>query len=132
MRGTTLDVMVAALREVGGYLVWRAANGEQFVTMSKREFDHVSQADGGRDVQLILAAGPAAKSALSAREPASSADEPASSAGELLERINREIALYRQSEEEEVLVEEDAREGEGERKVRFEPIRGDLSPELQE
>lgn len=144
-----LDVIMAALREVGGYLVWRADDGEQFVAMTKREFDRMSQPGNARDVQLTLSASTADKSASSADKTASSAgtaprgaDEPASPAGMLLDRINREIALYRESEEE-AYVEEalpentpsqspSSKGGEDTWKVRFEPLRGDLPPELQE
>lgn len=117
---------LAALQELGGYFVFEGEGGEEFVVIRKRDF----AIDDGYEPekQLELPAAPARDD----------------SADEVLERINREIAAYQTQAEEEAfddlaleVSDEDAfrqtQNGVPEpKRVRFEPLKGDISPDLQE
>lgn len=120
MKGKDLSQVMMALRELGGYFVWRDEVGEAYVILSKQEFDQLQEA-GEPEVQLSL--------------PNAPKTETEARADHVLERINREIAVYqlRQQEDEmaEIPIEEVEQEKPGAR-VRFEPLKGDLPPELQE
>jgi hypothetical protein len=130
--GKILEPLLNILKRFGGYYLFRSHSGEQYVIMSRSEFDRREEAVSEHQLPL-----PAALSA-------------ASSAGDVLERINREIALYQlQQAEEDVGEEPEAEEQASQlpaqatmttieveqtppRRIRFEPLRGDLPPELQE
>lgn len=140
-------MVIAALRELGGYFVFPAGDGREYVITAKEDFEDLQQSV--RDVQLAL--------------PGAGEVEEVPSAGDMLDKINRDIALFQwqqdqdrqgqDPEEEEMefdseeieqgdMVEEEEptlvgeelqkRAYEPPRRIRFEPIRGDLPPELQE
>lgn len=126
MRGKTLDTIFATLRRLrAGYVMVPDQDGEPYLVMAKREYDRIVGQRRTGEVQLSL--------------PASSSSRPASGARKgvprdadaVLELINREIALYRESAREED-VWDDYLGGDDGGKVRFEPLQGDLPPELQE
>ncbi len=127
MRGNeTLNQITDVLREIGGYFTFTDERGEEVVVTRKRDVAQLSTVRLEPEVQLTLPP---------------SQPETVQSADELLERINRDIALYRNTQEETF---DDIAIPEGEKKleetnplppprrVRFEPLRGDLPPELQE
>lgn len=117
MRGNkSLDELLAVLREWGGYFVF-SHDGEEFVVASKEEFEGMERTNN--EMQLEL---PSSEVALA------DGDE------DVLEKINRDIALFQKQFNDDEIMEED-NEGlldGGANKVRFEPIKGDISPELQE
>jgi hypothetical protein len=118
MRGNLLTSIFEALRETaGGYFVLRDDDGEEYVIASKHEFD--SREGNGREREIQLP--------LPQREP---------NPFEVADDINREIALYQAGQFEEVgksdLWGDDSEDEEAGKRVRFEPLRGDLPPELQE
>lgn len=135
MRGNgALDHVLGALKGVGGYFVLRDETGEEFIIMRAADW----QRRAGSDMQLPL---PPLGARREGGPIASPVSLPAAGATEVLARINREIALYQLQQEEQAaeVVAEDAdparRLGGTERpgtRVRFEPLRGDLPPELQE
>lgn len=124
--GGTLAQVVAVLRELGGYFVWRDASGEEFVILAKRDFEGRLQA---QEEQLDLL-----KDARTA-----SPTTQIRTADDMLEKINRDLALYQLQREDEEMEDEfplppkdkpfDTAQG---KRVRFEPLRGDLPPDLQE
>lgn len=133
-----LDAVIAALKQLGsGYFVWRDDTGDELVIMTKREFNRLAPRTDD-EVQLPLAV------AQKPERPAAFERE----AGEVLQRINHELAEYQAAQEEEEMYEAllegeslpdtapphpSPFQGEGDvLKVRFEPLRGDLPPELQE
>ncbi|MEX2055039.1 MAG: hypothetical protein WD972_02555 [Candidatus Andersenbacteria bacterium] len=136
MRGndTTLAHILAALRSVGGYFTFRDSDGEEYVIMNRQEFAAAHKPDPS-EVQLTL-------------ESVEPRPTPIPSTDELLERINRDIALFRSQLDEEaseiaIEITDESNETDDDqrlmessypppRRVRFEPIRGDLPPELQE
>jgi hypothetical protein len=133
--GPLLETVVSALRELGGYFVWRSDDGQEYVILSRREFEARSRIS--RDTQLgLLDHAPAT--------------EPAAApwtADDMLEKINRDLAIY-QLQQEEIELEEGAEEDTNQlplapragqpfdtapgKRVRFEPLRGDLPPSLQD
>lgn len=142
---SSLDQIFKVIAEFGGYFVLPSEDGTEFVVVEKNNYDSLSFE--GQEVQLSL---PEAECNCGAN---------VGSADEMLEKINRDIALFRfqQDEQEELdlvvdeelsevpveVVSEDSyseentnQDGEVElpppRRVRFEPLRGDLPPELQE
>ncbi|MFH1354077.1 MAG: hypothetical protein ABIH36_02215 [bacterium] len=120
MRKKDLSQALVSLRELGGYFVFKDEVGEEYVLLSKREFDG-RQASDEPEVQLSLADAPKL--------------ETEARADYVLERINREIALYQLRQQEDEMAEmtdEEAEQLERGARVRFEPLRGDLPPELQE
>lgn len=112
-----LTPLFAVLKDTGGYFVFPDEDGNEFVVISRQDFTARQKAPIS-EIQLPL--------------------PPAASAVDVLDRINREIALYQMLQEEAEPVEEqddlalDAQEEEPGLRVRFEPLKGDLSPELQE
>lgn len=136
MRGndTTLAHILAALRSIGGYFTFRDSDGEEYVIVRSREFTAAHKPDQS-EVQLTL-------------ESVEPRPNSIPSTDELLERINRDIALFRSQLDEEAnelaieITDESNEIDDGQRsmggsyppprRVRFEPIRGDLPPELQE
>lgn len=125
MKGRDFSQILAGLRELGGYFVWRDEAGEAYVILSKREFDAWHKARE-LEVQLSLPATPGIAESRGA--------EAEARADYVLERINREIALYQLRQQEDQIIEIQDSEPEQPEKlarVRFEPLRGDLPPELQ-
>jgi len=153
MRGKALEQVMAALKQLGGYFVLRDDDGEQYVVMPKKEFD--SMQHNSTEVQLSLPAAPV---------PSPIVNQDIS-ARDVLEKMNRELAVYQAGLEDEMVEDtaiesglssenvgfeqptsgvdstappfakategESADKSEGLR-VRFEPLHGDLPPELQE
>jgi hypothetical protein len=143
MRKDLLENILVALREIEGYFVFKDEVGKEFVILGKREFDERGEVPSDTGKQLSLS------SALLNRalekgteEKTEKVEEEKASANKILEKINRDIALYKllQEEEEDLIagIEEDEDQVEIEKpepavqKVRFEPLKGDLPPELQE
>lgn len=134
MRGNeTLANIAAILHDTGGYFTFRGEDGEELMVIRKSDVPGLDAAQSSAQLQLSLP------------PPPPGASLP--SADELLERINRDIALYHeaqaQSEEFDDLAIPDEEEKMSPpyqpaaplpppRRVRFEPLRGDLPPELQE
>jgi hypothetical protein len=134
--GALIETVVAVLRELGGYFVWRAEHGEEYIVMSRKDFDQ--RTTGVRDTQLGLLGRGTAESGASKW-----------TADDMLDKINRDLALYQLQREEELEeengeVEEDVSikplppiadkpfdVAQG-KHVRFEPLRGDLPPDLQD
>jgi hypothetical protein len=108
--GGPLDQVCAALAALGGYFVWRDRQGEEYVVLSRRDFE--AKLAAAADAQLDLL-------------------NPPKGAGETLERVDRDLAVY-QLEQEAEAEEQRLRLPKAPRVVRFEPLRGDLPPELQE
>lgn len=142
MREDVLESALAVLKEVGGYFVFKDETGEQFVIMDKGEFDDLSKVSSKKGKQLSLSSTllDSAKEQKKEEElDLVDAEKDKVSVDEILEKINRDIALYKLlQEEEEIDVMEGVEEEEIDepvlisQKVRFEPLRGDLPPELQE
>lgn len=116
---------------MGGYFTFVDATGEEYVVMRKQDVGQLHSSSSQSEVQLVLPPSPTAV---------------ANTADLLLDRINRDIAMYQQAQEqfddlaipedETVVTIEPMIEGAAPvpppRRVRFEPLRGDLPPELQE
>lgn len=113
-----LQPIVRIITELGGYFTFMDEYGQRFIIGSADELK--PRAKAADEKQLPLPTKP--------------------SAGAVLERINREIALYQITQQDEAVddlaVDEkptlpppSLREP---LRVRFEPLRGDLPPELQE
>ncbi len=146
--GGLLETLVSALREVKGYFVWRDSTGEEYIIISRQEFEQRGARSEGTQLDLLS-------------EPTLSLQQPTRnwSADDMLDKINHDLALYQLQREEEVIeevgevVEEDESEKQfplppkpsafapasadssaetAGRKVRFEPLRGDLAPDLQD
>lgn len=135
----TVAPVLRVLSQLGGYFTFSDAQGEQFVIASKSEFEKRQRGGEASQRQLPLS---------SARRR----DDQPESADEVLETINREISEYHMKQEDELeddlaLAEEDSEpslvEDKNEQqeyrqplpppvRVKFEPLRGDLPPELQE
>lgn len=125
--GGPLALVLAALKELGGYFVWADLDGEEYVIMSRRDFE--ARLTASREEQLELLG----------RADRSGSIGDHWTADDMLEKINRDLALYQlQREEEETKIDEapaggqEGQPGTPGKKVRFEPLRGDLPPELQE
>lgn len=113
-----IDDILKVLKEHGGYYVLSDSEGEEFAIMRMADLEDESEK------QLELAP----------RE----VEEMEPTAEDLLERINRDIAMYQSQEQEQ----EHASDTEADvpdiprppvppRTVRFEPLRGDIDPDLQ-
>jgi len=94
-----------------GYFTLTDEVGDQFVIARKEEFEGRRKRVG--EEQLPLPATPSAEK---------------DSADEVLDKINREIAMYQVQETQE----DDDLGIRPTRKIQFEPLKGDLPPELQE
>ena len=148
MRGTdSLTHVLAALGELGGYFVLRGEHGEEYVVIDRDEFEALRAQDA--EVQMPL---PPLSQAVAELEERLDDDEEDAAADETLARINREIATYQLQQESGVEaqlaseVEKQASEETDDlglarggvsasvrgTRVRFEALRGDLPPELQE
>lgn len=133
MRGNeTLNQIIEVLRELGGYFTFTDSAGEEYVVMRKQDAGQLRSSARQPEVQLVLPPSPTL---------------PSNTADLLLDRINRDIALYQEAQEQFddlAIPEEESNDETREpltqdaaptpppRRVRFEPLRGDLPPELQE
>ncbi|MEX0909815.1 MAG: hypothetical protein WDZ75_00805 [Candidatus Paceibacterota bacterium] len=130
----TLSPILRVLSQLGGKFSFTDDEGRQFVIMRQEEIQEIK-----KEKQLSLPAAP----------------EKVHSADDVLEKINREIASWQMQDEEELAEanqEEDRQEDfhrsqegvpmppninnsenkeEEPKRVRFEPLKGDLDPELQ-
>jgi hypothetical protein len=155
MREDILEGVLMVLKEMGGYFVFKDEMGEEFVVLGKEEFDGLHESSSKTGKQLSLAS-TLLNSALEQKAEEKMLDmddekedikEEKVSADDILEKINRDIALYKLLQEEEIesgVLKEIEEDEAFERnkvldkstmtnlKVRFEPLRGDLAPELQE
>lgn len=120
-----------ALKELGGYFVIRDEAGEEFIVMHRADMSTAGKsAEKENERQLSLAQAPVI-----------------TGADEVLERINEELALYQLQQAEQRFLEdietaaEDSEEDNIEAedttqappvRIRFEPLRGDLPPDLQD
>ncbi|MEK7557070.1 MAG: hypothetical protein AAB538_03780 [Patescibacteria group bacterium] len=146
LTGETLQKLLDVLRETAGYFVFRDKAGEEYVLARKEDFMSGESAQGA-DKQLSL---PPLRSSSSAGQATTSLVEAVRKTARqfdttpefVLDSINKEIANYHEEERERELddlsVEAagqgrplDRARGKGKR-IRFEPIHGDLPPELQE
>ena len=140
LAGDTFPKVLEVLRQTGGYFVFRDDSGEEYVVARRRDVDGKSAAQAS-ERQLPL---PSASSlAAVVRQTARRLDKTPEF---ILDSINREIANYHEEEMERELddlsVEAAGRDGwaatsAGSRqargkRVRFEPIHGDLPPDLQD
>lgn len=127
-----LEPVLRVLSQLGGQLLFTDAQGEQFVIARKTDFE----AQANKQTQERQLPFGVAKSYVR---------QPADTAQDVLDKINKEIALYQDRQDEaqghddlEIMPEEmDEDRGFDAPmpppvRVRFEPIRGDLPPELQE
>ncbi len=132
--------VLAALKELGGCFMWTDTDGEEYIIISRREYEKRLTATDEEQLDLLSRTG-----------RMESFDRP-KTADDMLEKINQDLALYQlqQAEEEEefddthmVIEEEQLTQfplpaksnlsfGRPGKRVRFEPLRGDLSPELQD
>lgn len=139
IKHNVLEAIVNILTEVRGHFILDGENGQEYVIIAKNKFDELTYAAAERQLDLLSAV--------------RSDERTSGSADEVLERINRDIALYELQRQEEELEERVAQlsvEGRnnnleakdeagriddlalGGKRVRFEPLRGDLPPDLQE
>lgn len=115
-----LTALAKALKQTKGYFVV-PVEGEELVVMRKEEFDNLKE--DKKEVQLEL-------------EEVESEDSLIDSNQEKIDLVNKELAMQHADYEDDN-TEMDSDEAEQlqvgpRKKVRFEPLRGDLSPELQE
>lgn len=125
-----VEPVLRVLSQLGGHFTFTGQQGEQFVIARKTDFEAMKKQAAAPERQLPMAA---------ARRP------QLENLDDVLRRINREIALFQLKQDEELddvqasdvtMVEEAEAEFEAPVpppvRLRFEPIRGDLPPELQE
>lgn len=129
-----LGPVLKVLGELGGRFMFTDDEGRQFVVASAEEWEKIQgkQPEVTNQKSLPLPTGPV--SPIRSFVIRSRADE-------LLDRINREIALFQteNADETEMDVPEEqpddlgitAQEEQSPAKVKFEPLRGDLPPDLQ-
>lgn len=122
-----LEPILSVLRSTDGYFVFRDREGEEYVLVRALDLKNMSESSDEKQLPLPKA------------EPrqVSGMHGSGHTLDEVLERINREIALFQAQREESMSVQEEENEREDSReqpslRVRFEPLRGDLPPELQE
>lgn len=113
-----LQPVLAVLKRFGGEFLFTDEDGQQYVIARRSTKTSYSQTES--DNQLPL--------------PTSSQQN---TADDVLDRINREIALYQVRQTDDEIEEASTLQTEETileppRRVRFEPLRGDLPPELQE
>lgn len=139
LTGEILQKVFEVLRETPGYFVFRGTRGEEYVLARKEDFVS-GNGSPNSDRQLPL---PTASSlAAAVRETAERLDRTPEF---VLHSINREIADYHEEEREREIDDlslsfdktppsaraSGGRQDKGKR-IRFEPIHGDLPPELQD
>ena len=118
-----LSPVLRVLRDLGGKFVFTDDDGETFVIMSKSELVKIKQKE--EQQQLVLPPAGAVEKAV--REHV-----PVDLERDVIERINRDIALAHSEEEvatDDIGIQMDAIPA---KTVRFESLKGDLPPELQE
>lgn len=127
MRGNeTLNQILEVLRDLGGYFTFSDEVGEEYIIVRKQDATALQGGLPEPEVQLALPPSP-----------------PINTADELLDRINRDIAMYQEAQEQfdDLAISEEVQDGASAeasktlpppRRVRFEPLRGDLPPDLQE
>jgi hypothetical protein len=110
------------LHSLGGYFAFRNEAGEEFILASRQEFERRQVTAFKAETQLALP----------------ETHEVPTSAEEVLDNINRELAIFELQQQEEVIddLALDAPASQEIRtdglRIRFEPLKGDLPPELQE
>lgn len=128
MRGNeTLRKVVDILQELDGYFTFSDGRGEEYIVARKKDAASLMGQANEPEVQLVLPPSP---------------PTTVNTADELLDRINADIALYQEAQEQfdDLAIPSEETSASTEetvplpppRRVRFEPIRGDLPPELQE
>lgn len=127
INGGPLALVLAALKELGGYFVWKDAAGEEYVIISRGDFERRLAVSAEEQLDLL--------NRTAYRETAAKSR----TADDMLEKINRDLAQYQLQREEDGInltyplppstMAAASKQG---KTVRFEPLRGDLSPELQE
>lgn len=114
----TLGPILTVLKQYGGHFTFTDSDGQQFIIAARQEFERSQPGEK----QLPL---PDRKTM---GRTGSSMDEDTAN---VLDRFNREIAFSQEEagedEEEEPMITETQS-----LRVRFEPLKGDLPPELQE
>lgn len=138
-----LGPVLKVLGELGGRFVFTDDEGRQFVVAAAGEWEkvHGKQPEVVNQKSLPLPTGPVSPlRSFVVRPPAGRAG---SRADELLDRINREIALFQTESVAEAEGEAPAepttaddlgiseQEEQAPAKVKFEPLKGDLPPDLQ-
>lgn len=136
LTGETLKKVFEVLHEMPGYFVFRDKTGEEYVLARKEDFAAGSELANG-ETQLALPT--TASLAAAVRETAERMDRTPEF---VLNSINREIADYHEEEREREIddlslsfdqtQDKEAAARRRGKKVRFEPIHGDLPPELQD
>ncbi len=154
MADDLLTDITRAVDLLKGYFVFEGEGGKEFVIATEEDFRNRKLAKH-KETQLSLS------DSRFKKENAHSMDveeeekrdedierggsiigEEGESIDDFLERINREIAIYRQQQEEAEKVVEDSglieekgglgeEENVAKEKIKFEPLKGDLSPDLQ-
>lgn len=136
-----LGPVLKVLGELGGRFVFTDDEGRQFVVVSAAEWEKLQgkQPEVVNQKSLPLPTGPVSPIRSFVVRPL--AGRAGSRADELLDRINREIALFQTENTDgmEVDVPEEqsddlgisVQEEQAPVKVKFEPLRGDLPPDLQ-
>jgi hypothetical protein len=130
----TLQPILGVLRDLGGKFTFMDEEGNQFVLASKEALEHHEEA---REAQPQLLFPEAATVARTIRKHVDS-----SLPDDVIDRINRDLALAAASEQEdeedeiEELIDQEEKQSSYTApkppKIRFESIKGDLAPELQE
>lgn len=143
LKGETLQKVLEILRETEGYFCFKDEAGEEFVVARKRDFGGESS---GKNSEKQLELGPlpgnsAGQATTSLAEAVrQTAEQFDTTPAFVLDSINREIARYSEEEREREIDDLSIEAGKDRprppkrfgKKIRFEPITGDLSPELQE
>lgn len=131
LTGETFKKILEVLGETEGYFVFRDEKGREFVVAPKADFMKTEE-QGNSERQLAF---PSPSSlAQAVRE---TAEREETTPAFVIDSINREIAKY-SNEQQELMVDDLSLEASASpkpksgKKVRFEPISGDLAPELQE
>jgi len=129
--GGSFDAVISALKALGGFFTFEADDGSEYVVIGKKEFEDMKHAAAEKQLDLL-------SSPRQVPQPASP--------DQMLEKINRDIANWQMYQHESDLdealdMEDDLGLNDMEsksfdlaqgKKVRFEPLKGDLSPDLQE
>lgn len=138
LKGETLQKVLEILREAEGYFVFRDEMGAEFVLTRKEDFGGaVGERSSEKQLELAPLRQGFAGLATAVRETAERMD---TTPAFVLDSINREIARYTEEEREREIDDLSIEAGKDRprppkrfgKKIRFEPITGDLPPELQE
>lgn len=127
--GATLKKILEVLKETGGYFVFRDEAGEEYIVAKKGDFSGASTNNSEKQLSL-----PTTSSLAKAVQE--TADRMEKTPDFVLDSINRQIAKYNDEEREreidDLSLEAAALPKNKGKHIRFEPIHGDLPPELQE